>query len=161
MPRIFLLFLAIVTFGQSDISKRQALGCTDSSRPGDCKPCLRPGSSAEPGKETLNRWADVTALELNKSEVHIPTQVENEPTPGDDHSRDMLVEVTTKAEDPEGDVMTYHYTISGGRIVGQGSRVYWDLNGTRPGTYIITAAVDDGCGICGRRMTQNVTVTSQ
>jgi hypothetical protein len=67
--------------------------------------------------------------------------------------------VTTTAVDPENDVLTYNYTVSGGRIVGQGANVSWDLTGAQPGTYTITAGVDDGCGVCGKTQTRTITVT--
>jgi hypothetical protein len=56
-------------------------------------------------------------------------------------------------------VLTYNYTVSGGRIVGQGANVSWDLTGAQPGTYTITAGVDDGCGVCGKTQTRTITVT--
>ncbi len=70
----------------------------------------------------------------------------------------MSTNVTTTAVDPENDVLTYNYTVSGGRIVGQGANVSWDLTGVNPGTYTITAGVDDGCGVCGQTKTQTITV---
>jgi hypothetical protein len=62
------------------------------------------------------------------------------------------------ATDAENDVLTYSYTPSGGRIVGQGANVTWDLSGVRAGTYTITVGVDDGCGICGQTKTQTIEV---
>jgi hypothetical protein len=70
----------------------------------------------------------------------------------------MNAQVATTAVDPENDVVTYNYTVSGGRIVGQGKKVHWDLTGIAPGTYTIIAGVDDGCGICGQTQTQTITV---
>lgn len=69
-----------------------------------------------------------------------------------------LIEVFTKAVDPENDVLTYNYTISGGQITGTGEKVIWDLSGLKPGTYTITAGVDDGCGVCGKTDTKEVKV---
>lgn len=66
--------------------------------------------------------------------------------------------VTTDARDPENDVLTYNYVISGGTIKGRGANVVWDLTGVLPGTYTITAGVDDGCGICGKTVTKTVVV---
>jgi hypothetical protein len=66
--------------------------------------------------------------------------------------------VTTTAVDPENDVLTYNYTVSGGRIVGTGASVSWDLSGVQPGSYTITAGVDDGCGICGKTETRTITI---
>ena len=68
------------------------------------------------------------------------------------------VGVATSASDPENDVLTYNYTVSGGRIVGSGAKVEWDLSGAQPGTYTITTAVDDGCGVCGKTDTTTINV---
>lgn len=68
------------------------------------------------------------------------------------------VNVATSASDPENDVLTYNYTVSGGRVVGSGANVQWDLSGVGEGTYTITAGVDDGCGVCGKTETRTVTV---
>jgi hypothetical protein len=70
------------------------------------------------------------------------------------------VTVNTTAVDPEGDVLTYNYTVSAGRVVGTGATVSWDLGGVAPGSYTITAGVDDGCGICGKTMTQTVNIVN-
>jgi hypothetical protein len=70
----------------------------------------------------------------------------------------MTVTVTTTAVDPENDVLTYNYTVSGGRVVGTGANVSWDLTGAAPGTYTVTAGVDDGCGVCGQTQTKTITV---
>jgi hypothetical protein len=68
------------------------------------------------------------------------------------------VSVATSASDAENDVLTYNYTVSGGRIVGTGANVQWDLSSAAPGTYTITTGVDDGCGVCGKTNTQTVKV---
>ena len=68
------------------------------------------------------------------------------------------VNVATSATDAENDVLTYNYTVSGGRIVGSGANVQWDLTGAQTGTYTITTGVDDGCGVCGKTDTKTVKV---
>jgi len=68
------------------------------------------------------------------------------------------INVSTNASDAENDVLTYNYTVSGGRIVGSGANVQWDLTGAQPGTYTITTGVDDGCGVCGQTKTETVKV---
>lgn len=75
-------------------------------------------------------------------------------------SRDSAktINVMTDAVDYEGDVLTYRYDVSAGTITGKGQRVDWDLTGVKPGTYTITAAVDDGCGFCGPTKTRTVRV---
>ena len=50
--------------------------------------------------------------------------------------------------------------MSAGRIVGSGASVSWDLGGVAPGSYTVTVGVDDGCGVCGKTMTQTVNVVN-
>jgi len=158
MVRIAFVLFAVAVFIQADLS-RHAFGCSNGNDrvkgQDGCKPCLRPGS--EPGKETENKPPDVTDIELDKTELQRPPQKEG--SPKDEYERGMTVSVKTTAKDPEGDVLTYNYTISGGRIVGTGANVAWDLNWVMPGTYTITAAVDDGCGLCGAKVTKSVVVS--
>lgn len=68
------------------------------------------------------------------------------------------ISVTTTAVDPENDVLTYNYTISGGQIRGSGAKVVWDLSGAPRGTYTITAGVDDGMGVVGKTETKSVVI---
>jgi len=49
--------------------------------------------------------------------------------------------------DPDGDNVLYTYTVTGGRITGDGPSAVWNLSGvTRPATYTVSVEVDDGCG---------------
>ena len=68
------------------------------------------------------------------------------------------IAVKAIAVDPENDILTYNYTVTGGRVIGTGANVKWDLTGVGPGTYSITAGVDDGCGLCGATVTRTVVV---
>lgn len=68
------------------------------------------------------------------------------------------IKITTVAQDPENDPLIYNYVVPAGRIIGTGAKVVWDLTGVPPGTYTITAAVDDGCGFCGQPVTKIVTI---
>lgn len=104
-----------------------------------------------------NLPANVTALDLDRTTVVLPCADGFRSTSGSCGDV-QTVGVRTTAVDPEGDVLTYSYTVSGGRITGQGANVTWDLSGARPGTYTITSAVDDGCGFCGTPKTTSVTV---
>ncbi|MGI8788410.1 MAG: hypothetical protein ACR2HG_11695 [Pyrinomonadaceae bacterium] len=108
--------------------------------------------------EVVNKFADVTDLALNKTTVTNPCPPGFRPAEGQACSDDRTVGITTTAVDPENDVLTYNYTVSGGRIVGQGANVTWDLTGAQPGTYTITSGVDDGCGVCGKTQTRTITV---
>ena len=105
----------------------------------------------------VNIPANVTALSVSDTEITLPC-------PPGQRSRSggctdaTTVTVTTTATDAENDVLTYNYTVSGGRIVGTGASVQWDLSGLQPGSYTITAGVDDGCGLCGQTRTETVRV---
>lgn len=121
----------------------------------DCSnPCKRP-----PPEEN-NKPPDVTDLKLSQTEVAASCPGGQVPQEGMACDDKMTVQVKTTAVDPEKDVLMYHYTVSGGRIVGQGANVSWDLTGIAPGTYTITAGVDDGCGICGQTQTRKITIKS-
>jgi len=101
----------------------------------------------------------VTGVDLAKTTIVLPCPVGQKPASGSCND-DMTVGVKTTAHDDEGDVLTYNYTVSGGRIVGSGANVNWDLSGVRAGTYTITSAVDDGCGFCGKTQTKTINVTA-
>jgi hypothetical protein len=77
-----------------------------------------------------NTPADVTALSLSREKI----------TADDERS----VEVFTEAYDAEKDVLSYIYTVSGGRITGVGAKVKWDLSSLGPGSYTISVSATDG-----------------
>jgi len=108
------------------------------------------------GCELINLPANVTNLTLSRSEVTLGCA--NATKKKKCLNTSAKVSIATEASDAENDVLTYNYTVSGGKIVGQGAKVVWDLWGVEPGTYTITAGVDDGCGICGQTRTQTVVV---
>ena len=104
----------------------------------------------------VNKPANVDSLTLSSSTITIPCPAGTRSASG--CADNNTISVATHATDPENDVLTYNYTVSGGRVVGTGANVSWDLGGVQPGTYTITSAVDDGCGVCGATKTQTVTV---
>lgn len=108
--------------------------------------------------EVVNVPANVTAVTLSKNVITLPCAPGTKAPEGSTCADDSSVNVTTTATDQENDVLTYNYTVSGGKVVGQGANVSWDLSGLRPGTYTITSAVDDGCGLCGKTQTQTVEI---
>jgi hypothetical protein len=48
-----------------------------------------------------------------------------------------------------GGPLTYKYSATGGRIVGEGTSVVWDLSGASPGRYSVTVVADNNCGCTG------------
>jgi hypothetical protein len=117
-------------------------------------------ASVHKGRKTdiVNKFADVVDLSLSHSTVVLSCQPGYRPREGDPVPTSTMIDVNTSAIDPENDVLTYDYTVSGGIIKGTGSNVKWDLTDSQPGTYTITAGADDGCGICGKTFSQTVTV---
>ena len=101
-----------------------------------------------------NTPADITNVLLSQTDViaNCPTN----PSVCSDSKR--TVEVLSEAVDPEKDGLTYHYIVTAGKVIGTDAKVVWDLTGVKAGTYTITAAVDDGCGFCGKTMTKTVVV---
>lgn len=69
----------------------------------------------------------------------------------------MLIEVTVSAK-LENDSLIFRYSVSGGRIIGEGARVTWDLTGGRPGTYTITVNIEDKARTQNQTETKTVTV---
>jgi outer membrane protein OmpA-like peptidoglycan-associated protein len=56
------------------------------------------------------------------------------------------VHITTNANDPDGDKLTYTWRANAGQIVGNGATVDFDTTGLAPGNYTVTVRVDDGRG---------------
>ena len=69
-----------------------------------------------------------------------PGTVSTECTP----SSSMEVQLTSTASDPDNDTLLYTYSVTGGRLSGEGRMVTWDLSGVQAGTYTATVEVSDG-----------------
>lgn len=54
------------------------------------------------------------------------------------------VELTANATDPDNDQLLYTWSVTGGRLSGEGRTVTWDLSGVANGTYTATVEVNDG-----------------
>lgn len=153
MIRSVLIVVAVAILSQFETFN---LGCTVSAQTG-CTPCIRP--DPDPNKKVENKPANVTVLALSDEIlVHSCPPGHIRHPAGKSPSASMDLDAAVTALDPEDDVLTYNYTVSGGRIVGTGANVKWDLSEAAPGTYTITSGVDDGCGICGMTQTKTVTV---
>jgi hypothetical protein len=109
-------------------------------------------------EEIVNQFANVNSVTLSDTTITLGCKPGYRPREGTTCNDSSSISVATSASDPENDVLTYNYTVSGGRIVGTGANVSWDVGGLAPGTYTITAGVDDGCGLCGKTQTQTITI---
>jgi hypothetical protein len=108
--------------------------------------------------EVVNQPANVESVTLGTTVIKLPCRPGTVPREGTTCPDNKTISVSTVARDPENDVLTYNYTVSGGRIVGTGANVTWDLSSAQAGTYTITTGVDDGCGVCGRTDTKTIRV---
>jgi hypothetical protein len=60
-------------------------------------------------------------------------------------SASRSVDLTADARDAENDTLLYTWSVTGGRLSGEGRAVTWDLSGVQPGTYTASVEVADGC----------------
>jgi len=108
--------------------------------------------------EVVNQPANVDSVNLGTTVITLPCRPGTRSKSGACNDGAKTISVATKASDPENDVLTYNYTVSGGRVVGTGANVTWDLSTAQVGTYTIVTGVDDGCGVCGRTDTKTIRV---
>lgn len=98
--------------------------------------CVRPSF-----KNDLNEFPNVKSVTLDKEVVDSSCGSERDP-----QCSEARINVQVVAEDMENDVLSIHYMISGGKILGKGRSVIWDLSGEAPGIYWVAATADDGAG---------------
>jgi hypothetical protein len=59
-------------------------------------------------------------------------------------SASTSVDLTADAKDPDNDTLLYTWSVTGGKLSGEGRSVTWDLSGAQPGTYTASVEVNDG-----------------
>jgi K319-like protein len=59
-------------------------------------------------------------------------------------SASQEVQLTAASSDPDNDTLLHTWSVTGGRISGEGRAVNWDLSGVNPGTYTASVEVNDG-----------------
>lgn len=116
----------------------------------------RPGMSAE---VPIN----VIGLELSRSEIILTCNTINSTENKNCADNVKVITVISLTKDFYNytgldRAKSYYYKVSGGKIIGSGKIVQWDLSDVKPGTYVIESAVDDGCGFCGRMVSKTVMV---
>jgi len=100
--------------------------------------------------------AKIEKAALDREEIFIPCPPGVKRNEKCDEAFSIKVEIS--AVNPRNAELLYHYTVSGGRIIGKGASVSWDLSGVRPGTYTITVGIDEGRGIEAETLTKTVQV---
>jgi hypothetical protein len=106
-----------------------------------------------------NQYPTINSVTISDTEITLGCPEGQQSTSGACNDS-RSVSVATNATDPDGDTLLYQYTVSGGQITGTGANVTWDLTGVQPGTYTISVAVDDGCGVCGQPRQETVRVVA-
>src|SRR5260370_36426921 len=59
-------------------------------------------------------------------------------------STSWQIQLMADGRDPDNDTLVYTWTVTGGKISGEGKNVTWDLTGAIGGTYTATVEVNDG-----------------
>ena len=105
----------------------------------------------------VNQFPTINTVTISDTEVRLACPPGTSSASGACNEGTSL-SVATNATDPENDPLVYQYTVSGGTIQGTGANVTWDVSGLRPGTYTLSVAVDDGCGVCGQPRQETIRV---
>jgi hypothetical protein len=96
---------------------------------------------------------EIEKIELNKKELVIYC-----PYSKYCKKENFSIDVQTTVRNSQNAPLIYEYTVSGGRIVGQGAKVFWNLEGVRPGKYTITVTVDYGRGFINETKSEIVEI---
>jgi hypothetical protein len=59
-------------------------------------------------------------------------------------SASRTIDLTANAVDPDNDTLLFTWSVTGGKLSGDGRAVSWDLSGVNAGTYTVTVDVNDG-----------------
>lgn len=87
--------------------------------------------------------APVVSLAASTATLNLPCPEGTQPvdcTP----SSSMEVQLTATATDQDNDTLLYTWSVTGGRVSGDGRAVNWDLSNVQPGTYTASVEVNDG-----------------
>lgn len=105
---------------------------------------------------TPKPFAEIEKIKLDRNEVFIPCP------PGmitpEECSDSNLIKVKVSVVNQRNDELLYNYTVSGGRIIGKGANVAWDLSGVPEGIYTITVGIDDGSELAAKTQTETIRV---
>jgi hypothetical protein len=96
-------------------------------------PAVRTQRAAQQNRPPLIEW-----IKPNRIEFQLCPIVEFEPG--------YILNLEVKAGDPDGDSITYHYFVSAGQILGEGSHVRWDLRKALGHQKVVVEAIDNRGG---------------
>ena len=111
----------------------------------------------QPNSNQFKKNLVVQDLELDQIEVIIwcPPGI----SPGSSQicpEKKLEVNVVTVSKIARTKRLTYYYTVTGGKIIGNGSRVTWNFSGVKPGVYTITVGVGKNGKIQGNTITKTI-----
>lgn len=89
--------------------------------------------------------ASPVELSLDRVELLLPCSPGNK-THLVECSNGLTVKIETKVNHQTIETLNYNYQVTGGKILGTGSKVNWNLDSLQPGTYKISVSVHDGSG---------------
>jgi hypothetical protein len=107
--------------------------------------------------DVLPNNAPVVNMSSTANKIIRPCPPGQKPKSGAGCPESTSVQLSANATDPDGDTLLYSYTVTGGKIVGDGANVTWDMSGMGAGTYTVTVEVNDGCG-CVTTQTKEITI---
>ena len=81
--------------------------------------------------------------------------------PNEDSDCDINIVIKVAVGNSENKNINCEYTVSGGRIIGEGAKVDWDMNGAQPGTYQIRVDIRDKATGQKSAATESITVKDQ
>lgn len=103
--------------------------------------------------------ASVVDLQLSQKEIILFCQATDKSC-----SSNKIINIAVVAVEPD-EHIKYVYSITAGKIIGEGANVKWDLSGVKPGTYLITSGIsqpsvfgEDDWAVLGTTQTRTVTV---
>jgi hypothetical protein len=105
---------------------------------------------------TPKPFAEIEKIKLDRNEVFSPCPPGM--TTAAECGDNGLIKVKISVVNPRNTELLYEYTVSGGRIIGKGSNVAWDLSGVTEGVYTITVGIDDGSELAAKTQTETVRV---
>jgi len=90
---------------------------------------------------------------FDKTEVVIPCRcLERKVKAEDEPELQVSIVTSTAVRNP----LTFNYAVSGGKVIGSGPIVVWDLDEMAPGTYEISVEITDGENKIGKRISKTV-----
>ena len=113
----------------------------------------------KPQKFFCGLGPSVVALNLSQTEIANDCSASNAAC-----SNNKIIKVEITAVNREDIEQKYVYTVSAGKIIGEGANVEWDLSDVKPGSYTITAGISEpafdgnGWAVYGKTQTKVVVI---